>query len=97
MSARQDLEVTQVDAKCPARNKLARAAFIRDAGVRLLERLVTTSHIERIAREDIDGVVERLEALAKVMDSAFLLPGTNVRMGFDAILGLIPVRRFRAI
>src|SRR5262245_53475060 len=33
----------------------------------------------------------RLEALAKLMDSAFLVPGTNVRMGLDGILGLVPV------
>lgn len=33
----------------------------------------------------------RLEALAKVMDSAFKIPGTEIRMGFDALLGLVPV------
>lgn len=33
----------------------------------------------------------RLEALATVMDSAFKIPGTDVRMGFDALLGLLPV------
>lgn len=32
----------------------------------------------------------RLEALAKLMDGAFVLPGTNVRMGLDGIIGLIP-------
>jgi len=35
--------------------------------------------------------VARLEALAKLMDGAFVLPGTNVRMGLDGIIGLIPV------
>lgn len=35
--------------------------------------------------------LERLEALAKLMDSAFLIPGTNIRMGLDAIIGLVPV------
>ena len=35
--------------------------------------------------------LERLEALAKLMDSAFLVPGTNIRMGLDAIIGLVPV------
>jgi hypothetical protein len=33
----------------------------------------------------------RLEALAKLMDSAFLVPGTSVRMGLDSLLGLFPV------
>ena len=35
--------------------------------------------------------VARLEALARLMDGAFVLPGTNIRMGLDAIIGLIPV------
>ena len=32
----------------------------------------------------------RLDALAHVMDSAFTIPGTNVTMGVDALLGLLP-------
>lgn len=31
------------------------------------------------------------KALARVMDAAFQIPGTNVRVGLDSILGLIPV------
>jgi hypothetical protein len=34
--------------------------------------------------------VQRLEELAHWLDSVFRIPGTNVRFGFDAILGLIP-------
>ncbi len=33
----------------------------------------------------------RIEALARVMDSIVAIPGTNVRLGFDALLGLVPV------
>lgn len=33
----------------------------------------------------------RLDALANVMDRAFRIPGTSVVMGFDALLGLLPV------
>lgn len=33
----------------------------------------------------------RLEALAKLLDIAFVLPGTNIRYGIDGIIGLIPV------
>jgi hypothetical protein len=33
----------------------------------------------------------RLEALAKLMDGAFVIPGTNVRVGLDAIIGLVPI------
>src|ERR1700736_274010 len=33
----------------------------------------------------------RLEALAKLLDIAFILPGTKIRYGIDGIIGLIPV------
>ena len=33
----------------------------------------------------------RLEALAKLLDVAFVVPGTNVRYGIDGLIGLIPV------
>src|SRR5258707_13730105 len=32
----------------------------------------------------------RLDALATLLAPAFLLPGPNVRFGFDAIIGLVP-------
>ncbi len=35
--------------------------------------------------------IARLEALAKLLDVAFIVPGTNVRYGIDGIIGLIPV------
>jgi Domain of unknown function (DUF4112) len=42
-------------------------------------------------RPEIQQSLERLEALSKLMDSAFTIPGTNVRMGLDGIIGLLPV------
>jgi hypothetical protein len=33
----------------------------------------------------------RLEAIAKLLDVAFILPGTNIRYGIDGLIGLIPV------
>jgi hypothetical protein len=36
------------------------------------------------------GRVERLHGLARMLDSAFVIPGTNFRFGLDAIIGLIP-------
>ena len=33
----------------------------------------------------------RLDALARLLDIAFILPGTNIRYGIDGIIGLIPV------
>ncbi len=35
--------------------------------------------------------VARLEALAKLLDVAFVLPGTNIRYGIDGLIGLVPV------
>jgi hypothetical protein len=35
--------------------------------------------------------LKRLEAMAKLLDVAFVLPGTKVRYGVDGIVGLIPV------
>jgi hypothetical protein len=33
----------------------------------------------------------RLEAIAKLLDVAFILPGTNIRYGIDGLIGLIPI------
>lgn len=35
-------------------------------------------------------VLDRLSALSRLLDHAFRIPGTNVRFGLDAILGVIP-------
>ncbi|MFO0293932.1 MAG: DUF4112 domain-containing protein [Rhodospirillales bacterium] len=39
---------------------------------------------------EIDAAQERLEALARVLDSAIGIPGTQVRIGADLLLNLIP-------
>jgi hypothetical protein len=46
--------------------------------------------------EVFDGVsteqsLARLDLIARLMDGAFLLPGTNIRIGLDALIGLVPV------
>ncbi len=38
-----------------------------------------------------EAALVRLSALAKVMDNAIAIPGTDVRIGVDALLGFIPV------
>lgn len=43
-----------------------------------------------VSAVEIEMSVARLETLARVMDSAFQIPGTNIRMGLDALLGLLP-------
>ena len=34
--------------------------------------------------------IARLDALASLLDTAILIPGTNVRFGLDAMIGLVP-------
>lgn len=33
----------------------------------------------------------RLDALARLLDTAFVIPGTNIRYGLDGLIGLVPV------
>ena len=32
----------------------------------------------------------RIDALASLLDTAFIVPGTNIRFGIDAVIGLVP-------
>ena len=34
--------------------------------------------------------IRRMEFMAKLLDGAFVIPGTNQRFGVDAIIGLVP-------
>src|SRR3954469_4454007 len=34
--------------------------------------------------------IARIEALAALLDTAFLIPGTGIRFGLDALIGLLP-------
>jgi uncharacterized protein DUF4112 len=34
--------------------------------------------------------IARIDALATLLDTAFILPGTDIRFGFDALIGLVP-------
>ena len=49
----------------------------------------------RILRFDGDHAqidrLARLDTLAVLLDSAIIIPGTNVRIGLDALIGLFPV------
>jgi hypothetical protein len=40
-----------------------------------------STHGERLAR---------LDGLARLLDTAFIIPGTGVRFGLDALIGLVP-------
>lgn len=37
-----------------------------------------------------DAALGRLQVVANLLDSAFLIPGTKQRVGIDAIIGLVP-------
>jgi hypothetical protein len=51
-----------------------------------------TSHtVERYSDPDIEASVARIEAISRLMDDMFEIPGTNVRVGLDAIIGLVPI------
>jgi Domain of unknown function (DUF4112) len=34
--------------------------------------------------------IERLDRLSRLLDTAILIPGTNIRFGADAVIGLVP-------
>ena len=38
-----------------------------------------------------EASLARLEAMARLMDGVFTIPGTNIRMGLDGFIGLVPV------
>ena len=46
--------------------------------------------IEYIPRPREMVELERLEWLAHLMDSAFVIPGTDRRVGLDSLIGLVP-------
>jgi Domain of unknown function (DUF4112) len=47
--------------------------------------------VERLVSQDIDAAMARITMVARLMDSLFAIPGTKVRVGLDAIIGLVPV------
>jgi hypothetical protein len=47
--------------------------------------------IERFDHAAEQASVARIEAIARLMDSAVEIPGTGVRLGLDAIIGIFPV------
>lgn len=48
------------------------------------------AQFEMEPRVRLDHSMRRLDALATLMDAAFIIPGTNVRMGLAGIIGLVP-------
>jgi hypothetical protein len=57
--------------------------------VRTVRQVVTP--MDRKTTDRRDQAVARLDALAMLMDAAIIIPGTNIRMGLDGVVGLLPV------
>ena len=41
--------------------------------------------------DEIKARIRRIEKLADLLDSTFMLPGTTFRFGWDSLIGLVPV------
>ncbi len=44
----------------------------------------------RLAQQEVDETMERLRHLSYLLDSAFRIPVLGYRVGWDAIIGLVP-------
>lgn len=49
------------------------------------------ARVEHFVDPEVAASVARIEALARIMDSIVEIPGTNVRVGIDALIGLVPI------
>jgi hypothetical protein len=74
----------------PNQSKHAARAIVAATGLPTLWTMHTSPTVEPYNPREQDSLA-RLEALAKLMDGAFVIPGTNIRMGLDGIIGLIPI------
>ena len=47
---------------------------------------------DRSAMRDFDRTqrLARLDALSRLFETPFIIPGTNIRFGLDALIGLVP-------
>lgn len=50
-----------------------------------------TAERGKTGRREREAALARIEALARLMDGNFTIPGTRVRFGLDAVVGLVPV------
>jgi hypothetical protein len=80
--------IDQDGREIPAREIPAEAPDAQVHGFRFDFGHANTNPFGRLTREQR---LARLDAVAKLLDVAFILPGTNIRYGIDGIIGLIPV------
>ena len=41
-------------------------------------------------KSEIDATILRLDRFANLLDAAFTIPGTRVRIGVDSVAGVVP-------
>jgi hypothetical protein len=68
---------------------------VREAAPGARKRAAVSSFVKKLLRkheseESCEGARRRVAALAVLLDSAFVIPGTSVRVGLDPLVGLIP-------
>jgi hypothetical protein len=89
-----DQEGREIPAETPGRGPFVQGSFTQSAPgpsgvhVKTIHFGTGANPFGNLTREQR---LARLDALAKLLDVAFILPGTNVRYGIDGLIGLIPV------
>jgi hypothetical protein len=47
-------------------------------------------NIDMLVKNAQPPALRNMESMAKLMDSQFTIPGTNIKFGLDALIGLVP-------
>ena len=77
-----------------AHDPFTRDPFARDSFAQNLREMgfdFSQSSANPFAKLSREQRLARLETLARLLDVAFVVPGTNIRYGIDGLIGLIPV------
>jgi len=48
-------------------------------------------NLTKVDQRDTEKVLERLRSISRLFDKAVEIPGTKITLGWDAILGMIPI------
>jgi hypothetical protein len=73
----------------PAAPHISGSGSLKLAAKQVMQRAAPRSNA--LESERTQQSLARLEALAQLMDGAFVIPGTKIRVGLDAIIGLVPI------
>ena len=46
--------------------------------------------MDRVTGKDREAVISEFERVARLLDSQWRIPGTNMRFGLDPVIGLVP-------